>query len=292
METSFDTPESWKRIELDTLRGLLIVIGGTDSGKSSFCGYLTEALAQAGISTALLDGDPGQSRLGPPATLTLRFDAPVPDTVSLPFEDGRLRRFIGGVTPAGHMLQVLTAASRLVTAARICRAETIVYDTSGFIDSARGGASLKLSKIDLLKPSILFALQRHNELEPLLAPLRRSRRARLIELEISHLARTRSIERRRAYRVARFAEYFSAAKPLTLPMFQYAVFPAPEFRIARLASFEDAQGYSRHLGIVLRSDFRSRTVTFLTPMRSPDEIDAIRLGKIQVDPATYSDAPL
>jgi hypothetical protein len=50
------------------------------------------------------------------------------------------------------------------------------------VDPAHGGAALKFAKIDLLSPQMVFAIQVKDELEPILQPLRRSLRGRLVVL--------------------------------------------------------------------------------------------------------------
>ncbi|NIO10390.1 MAG: hypothetical protein GTO40_21240, partial [Deltaproteobacteria bacterium] len=63
-----------------------------------------------------LDGDPGQSTLGPPGTMTLAVAENGDDTFP---PRGRIwRGFVGSVSPVGHMLPVLTCAARLLGAAR------------------------------------------------------------------------------------------------------------------------------------------------------------------------------
>jgi hypothetical protein len=62
-------PPAWNTIELGEARGTLMVIGATDTGKSTFARYLYRRLgAEPGRQVAYLDGDPGQSTLGPPTT--------------------------------------------------------------------------------------------------------------------------------------------------------------------------------------------------------------------------------
>ena len=98
---------------------------------------------------------------------------------------------MGAVSPRGHMLPLLVGAARLVDTAQAAGAETLIYDTTGLVDPAQGGTALKLAKIDLLRPAVLFALQRSNELESLLLPLRRSSRLRVIDLPLSPAVRVR-----------------------------------------------------------------------------------------------------
>jgi polynucleotide 5'-hydroxyl-kinase GRC3/NOL9 len=91
-----EVPHAWTRLSVKQLRGTLIVVGAPDVGKSTFGRYLVERLRAASVCTAYLDGDPGQSIMGPPTTMA----------VSLGVEPGPpvYRRFVGAVSPRGHML--------------------------------------------------------------------------------------------------------------------------------------------------------------------------------------------
>jgi polynucleotide 5'-kinase involved in rRNA processing len=190
------------------------------------------------------------------------------------------------------MLQVLTGAARLVAGGFEAGAQAIVYDTTGLLDPAQGGINLKMAKIDLLRPEVLFAIQQDRELEPLLKPLRHSRRVQVLNLPSSPASRNRDIPLRRAYRARKFADYFADAHFLRVEWPRFAVFPAPRFDQKRLVAMEDAKGFTIGLGIVQEFDRSSKTVLFLTPLSSMESVDAIRLGDAMVDPETFEDRSL
>jgi polynucleotide 5'-hydroxyl-kinase GRC3/NOL9 len=282
-----DITQSWEQLSTNGLRGVLMVIGAPDVGKSTFARYLYGRLCAEGLIAAFLDGDPGQSSLGPPTTLTLAMSAKG-DQAFPPA--GRLwRRFVGAVSPRGHMLPLLVGAARLAEAGRGAGAEAIVYDTSGLVDPAQGGVNLKLAKIELLGPAAVFAIQREEELEPLLTPLRRSRRALLIELQPSKAVQPRDLPTRQAHRAEQFARYFAAARLLAVDCGRLAVFPAPHFVFNRLVALEDARGFTLGLGIVRSADLKAGQVTLLTPLAALDGVDALRLGDLTLDPRTWRD---
>jgi polynucleotide 5'-hydroxyl-kinase GRC3/NOL9 len=285
----------WRALKLDERSGVLLVVGATDTGKSTFARYLFAQLRSQGRKAAFFDGDPGQSSLGPPATLTLTFDPDLPaglqvgDGLHHPAPALVWRYFIGSITPQGHMLPVLVGAARLVQAAQNAGAEVVIYDTSGLVEPAKGGLALKNAKLDLLRPSAVFAIQREKELEPLLIPLRRSQRAQLIELRPSPAVTPRDASARRQHRARQFAAYFSSARPVDLEWSRIAVFPYPAFQLHRLAAFEDVLGFTLGLGIVLSMDGPRRQVRLLTPLRSLAGVNAVRLGDVLVNPETFQD---
>ncbi len=289
-EPDLDLPPAWVRLPVESLRGVLMVIGAPNVGKSTFARYLFRRLGEAGVPAAYLDGDPGQSSLGPPAALTL---ACARDGEALfPPRGPRLRRFLGSTSPSGHGGPLLAGAFRLARAARELGAACVVYDTSGFVDPRRGGSALKLAKLDLLEPDTVFALQQGDELESLLRPLRKSRRFRVTGLQASPAARKRSTAARRAYRAAAFARYFQGSRRLELRWRGRAVFPAPRFLPGRLAGLDDARGFTLALAIVLEVDAPARAAQLLTPLPTLDGVDAVHLGDLRVDPQDFHDRPL
>ncbi len=287
-----DVPPAWQEGLSGDLRGTLLVIGAPDTGKSTFARFLYGRLNARGQPVAYLDGDPGQVTLGPPATMTVA--RPMDGDTAFPPRGEQWRRFIGSVSPRGHMLSMLVGAAALARAAQDAGAETIVYDTCGLVDPAQGGLALKLAKIELLGPEVAFAIQRAGELEPLLAPLRRRRRPRLVELRPSAAAKARTVEQRRAHRAGRFAAYFQAARALTISWDRLAVWPAPDFAYHQLIALEDGRGFVLGLGIVLDADLQARRVTIFTPLAScgQEAVQALRLGDIVVEPRTGQDQRL
>jgi polynucleotide 5'-hydroxyl-kinase GRC3/NOL9 len=286
MET-IDVPPSWSHLPLDELRGTLLVVGATDVGKTTLARYLFQTLRAQGCKVWFLDGDPGQSALGPPTTLTLSSELDV--GVKFLSDQDLWRYFVGSTSPTGHMLPVLVGGARLVQAAYAAGAEAVVYDTSGLIDPRQGGLALKSAKIDLLRPQAILAIQRDQELEPLLSALRRSQRTRVMDLHPSEAVLRRDSILRREYRAQQFARYFSKAKLLVVDWTRLAIFPLPWFRINRLVALEDVQGFTQGLGIVRQIDRLARQVTLSTPMASLQNVNALRLGDIFVDPETFQD---
>jgi len=285
-----EIPSPWEELDLSELSGTMMIVGASDVGKSTFSRYLFKRLCKIYPRVAYLDGDPGQSTLGPPGTMTLAMANNGDDT--FPPRGRRWRKFVGSVSPVGNMLAVLTCAARLLEAAREAEAQAVIYDTTGLIEPARGGIHLKLAKIDLLRPAVLLALQREQELQTLLLPLRRRRHILVLEFSPSSAAQRRDTPVRKAHRVAQFAQYFTKGSQLRVNWTQFAVLPAPRFNLHRLVALEDADGFTIGLGIVAQIDRLYRQVTLHTPLDTLNGVDVIRLGDLLVDPVTYEDSPL
>lgn len=284
-ESRLDIPPSWEQIDYPGLRGTLLVVGAPDVGKTTFAQFLYRRLhAVLGSSIAYLDGDPGQSSLGPPTTMTLAFN--------LTGHASLWRYFVGALSPRGHMLPTLVGAARLIRLAGEEGARAVVYDTSGLIAPDQGGLALKSAKIDLLQPPVVFAIQREEELEPLLVPLRRSGRSRVVSLRPSPAVRRRDTPERRSHRTNQFADYFAGAHTLLVDWRKLAVFPFPRFSLHRLVALENRDGFTLALGIVVNIERNQRQVKLKTPLPSLDRVNAIRLGDVLIDPHTYQDVKL
>jgi len=285
-----DIPPAWQQIDL-ALHGVLMVIGAPDTGKSTFAQYLYRRLCAESSRVAFLDGDPGQSTLGPPAMMTMAMSRDGDD--SFPPRGKTWWRFVGAVSPTRHMLPVLVNAARLAQIAQDADAgaDTIVYDTSGLVNPAQGGHHLKLAQVDLLRPTVVFAIQREQELGPILAPLRNSR-VRVMELRPSKAVQARDIPTRQAHRASQFAHYFANARQVTASWNHLVVSPAPRFAFNQLVALEDAEGFTLGLGIVTLSDAAARQVRLLTPLASLGGVQALRLGDVMVDTKTFRDQPL
>src|ERR1051326_8456023 len=86
--------------------GTTIVLGAIDSGKTSFCVTCANVAVRYGRTVAYVDTDIGQSVVGPPAVIGLRFISSVDD-----LEPERLARadavyFVGSTSPKGHLLSM------------------------------------------------------------------------------------------------------------------------------------------------------------------------------------------
>lgn len=203
--------------------GIAIVVGAANSGKTTWLGEATRRLSRRGrLPLAIADADIGQSTIGPPTTVALALVRNVVDgqhpVASLPTA---ALRFIGSTTPLGHLLPLLVGTSCLAQKAGEADAITTLVDTTGLVDGA--GFQMKLRKIELLAPRHVVALQRKEELEPLLSVIRHRSGLRVHRLEVPGSTRLRGLAERASYRAQRFAEYFHDATVLELDPKQVSV---------------------------------------------------------------------
>lgn len=200
-------PREWSDL-LDILekeRGTAIVLGATDTGKSTLSKFLTFNLSRLGLKVALVDADIGQSTLGSPTTIGLSLFKSDPDweVVLSPPEIF----FVGSITPEGHFPIHLKGVKRMTDKAVSYGAEVIVVDTTGFV-LGEAGRELKRRKIDLLSPNFILALQKSDEIEPILGHYEEGSFSKVVRLSLSQGVKQRSMEERKAYRTNRLQDYF------------------------------------------------------------------------------------
>lgn len=188
--------------------GVVVLLGASDSGKTTLGRVLTEVWTAAGRTVGLVDGDIGQSSIGPPATVGLEVFSP-----SLPLPPSphpRCLYFVGSTSPPGHFLPLILGTQSLVQTAIAQGAEIVLVDTTGLIRGAVA-ASLKWHKLQALRPQHVLALQREEELEPILRLVEGQSDLEIHRLPISGKASRRSYAARRAFRETHFREYFASA---------------------------------------------------------------------------------
>jgi polynucleotide 5'-hydroxyl-kinase GRC3/NOL9 len=259
-----------------------MVLGASDTGKSTLARYLYQELCRQGHRAAYLDADVGQSSLGMPTTQNLALATEAGDE-RFPPRGTRASYFVGSTTPRGHMLPVVVGAYRLQQRAVALGAGTIVVDTTGLVDKVQGGKALKQWKIELLAPSVVIGLQRGRELEPILWPLRREGRVRCVEMPVSPHVVERSRDERIGRRQERLARYFEAARPRLVPLRQMAAYDLERLAAGAILAFQDAEGFALGLGVVEEADRLGGTVLVRTPLSGLEGVASVRFGTIHWD---------
>jgi polynucleotide 5'-hydroxyl-kinase GRC3/NOL9 len=268
--------------ELLKAGGLAVILGATDSGKSTLVRYLAGRLLEAGISVCLVDADVGQSALGLPGTISMKRFVRGKD-----LNDYRFRRmfFVGDVNPAKRVPSMIRGTERMTSACGRASGMTLI-DTTGLI-SGRVAEVLKIGKIRAINPRHIVALQRKKELDNLLGlvPDIRVRR-----LGVSPAAKTRKAAERSAYRRKKFLDYFNRHEGVKFRLkekekrllykgksceLRSGLFP--EGTLVGLNRGEETLA----LGLVVETGDGS--VTFRSPLASLDRVNAVEFGDIRVE---------
>ena len=260
MDDTYQVKPDWRKLASRVVKPqqIVIVIGATDAGKSTFCRFLLDFALAKGFKVACIDADVGQSQIGPPTTIGVksfepRSEAELPSTQKPILNSGKNRGengivldgtadrlyFIGDVSPKGHFLETVTGTRLMVDSAREAEADFIVIDTTGYVHDPPA-VILKQHKIELIRPNDLICIGRSTEFEQITAYYSQQEWLNIHYLLPHQNARSKSSDTRSRYRKARFDTYFSESSVQHLPFEQIRGGRTPFF-IGRIANEKELE---------------------------------------------------
>lgn len=268
--------------------GVIMLIGGLDTGKTHLATKILRRAARSGMRSALVDADVSHTTVGPPACAGLKFVNSDSDVDHLEVPD-RLH-FVGTSDPSALVLQQVVAAATLTDVARRT-ADLVVVDTSGAVAGVIG-ESLKYHEMELCRPDRVTAIQRGTELEPLIGMLKRFFDVELTQLEVDPGLIPASPDDRAADRAREYKEAF--APPLEKWRVRPTVF-APTLptglELIRLdgvlVGIQDGQGRCVGLG---RLEYEEGALRVLTSRG--EGMQGLRLGSMRIDLDSFSTKPV
>jgi len=174
--------------------------------------------------------------------------------------------------------------------------DLILVDTTGFV-LGEGGIELKRRKIDLISPRFILAIQESDELEPILEHYRENSLPRILNLPLSELVRSRSMEERRTYRADKFQEYFKHSVNQELAIKEVRIHGEVfdpngesiplEWALminGLLIGLNDGNDETLALGVIRNYLEEKKEVRVLTPLRDIQAVKAIQLSSQKVIP--------
>jgi polynucleotide 5'-hydroxyl-kinase GRC3/NOL9 len=188
-------------------RGVTLLIGGLDSGKSTLARRIAGAGIRAGQQVAYLDADVGQSTVGPPTTVGLRLCTTAADLEEPTLADAHHLAFVGATSPQGHLLPLVVGTRLLLDRARAEGEGSTVIDTTGLVSGVYAQL-LKFHKVSVLQPDLVVGLERGEELQPVLGVIRRFFATEVVSLRVHPEVLPMSVEQRALNREAAMARYF------------------------------------------------------------------------------------
>jgi polynucleotide 5'-hydroxyl-kinase GRC3/NOL9 len=265
--------------------GVVMLVGGLDTGKST----LGKAIAEAGLrnerTVAYLDADLGLKSVGPPTTVGLRMIRAPSDLEPEALSRPDAIAFVGSISPQGQLLPLVVGAARLLDRAVENGADLIVVDTSGLVSGVYGQI-LKYHKVEMLRPDVVIGLQRGAELEPILGVVHRFFATDVVSLPVHPDVLPTSVDERAASRERAMGTYF--AEPLQRWRIKPTVFmPALPtlFESAQLhrllVGLSDGKGEYIGLGILEHAP-EDDVLRLISPVAEAPK--ALKLGSVRVEP--------
>lgn len=275
------TEPSWEQaVERALAARVILIIGETDTGKTSFTTFLANGLVARQLRVGVVDADLGQSDIGPPTTIGLGLVSQPIDRLGEAEVAGLY--FVGSTSPQGHLLPTVIGTKKMTEKALALGVDRVLVDTSGLVQGELG-RTLKQHKIELVDPDLLLCLQRGGESEHILRPYTRGRRPEILRLAPGAAGRKRSQEERRQHRERTLQAYFHSARALHLDLARvmlvqpslYAGQPLPPRQLDELSGITG--------DIVLWAERRGGEVTLVTP-------DPLREGQLRQVQKRFDDA--
>jgi len=203
-------PSSWDEAAKELLSltkpVTVTVMGGVDSGKTSFCTFLVNAAVTEKLRTAVIDADLGQSDVGPPSTVGYNFVAePVKDLFEIEAKDAV---FVGSASPSGAISKVIDGLACLKARVMEEGADFLVINTDGWVEGEEASA-YKARLAETVGSSAVVAIQQENELNPILDAVHG---IKVVVVDSPQLIQPRNREKRKLLRELSYKKYMKGAK--------------------------------------------------------------------------------
>jgi polynucleotide 5'-kinase involved in rRNA processing len=276
-------PQSWSEAR-EALRGInkkpvtAMILGKVDSGKTGFCTYLINRLISEKQKVAILDGDLGQSDIGPPCTVAYAFVAKaVTDLYGLKAENA----FFVGVTSPSEAVNKTIKGMALMKAEILDKTpDFIIINTDGWVEGEEA-AEYKSRLVAELNPDVVFCFQQKDELAPLLVALEKFRK---IMLDSPLAVRERSREKRKSLRELGYIKYLRGAKVRFLSsklLTKEDENAVPIRQEGLLLGLYDNHGKFLGISILRGFDCLRKNLKVFTPISAKPA--SIVLGKVRLD---------
>jgi polynucleotide 5'-hydroxyl-kinase GRC3/NOL9 len=278
--------------------GVCLILGAVDTGKTTLAIALAKRLAASG-PIGIVDADVGQSHIGPPATVGWAvIDDPQVELSQLPVAG---IAFVGDVTPVGHLLQLTAGIAQGVQQVSQA-AGLIIIDTPGFIQGP-AAAVLWWTVHQIIKPALILAVQRDDELSDILVGLK-TFSCRLEQIRCPLDIPVKSPPERRRYRQDQFDRYFRDSYHYNINITEVAVQARCPLRVGeprveggakylacgftaglvnRLVGLRDEEGSDVAIGVITDLQQEGKIIVVKAPPLDVGQVRCLAVGDIAAD---------
>ncbi|MEM2104916.1 MAG: Clp1/GlmU family protein [Candidatus Bathyarchaeia archaeon] len=210
-------PPSWAEafkeiLETQERPASIMVMGRVDSGKSSFCTYIVNKLLNEKHKVAVLDGDLGQSDIGPPCAVAYNFvTKPVTDLFNL---EAKNAFFVGVTSPSPAIDRVIEGLASLKREILDGNPDFVVVNTDGWVEG-EDAVNYKIRLVNELAPNIILCMKQGDEITPLINALEHPKK---LVVESPQAIKQRSREKRKSLRELGYIKYLKNAKVQSIPL--------------------------------------------------------------------------
>lgn len=277
----------WEEIieQLAEKRGIVLIVGAADTGKTTFTLALARAAVEKGRRVAIIDADLGQSTVGPPTTVGLTVLSDLHSLEEMPVKS---LYFVGDTSPFGHILQSVVGTKKLTDESGKFKPDLVIIDTSGLVTGPLGQA-LKYYKAQAINPDYIVILEREDELDEMVSFLKKSGRWEIVSLTTPTIAQRISPGTRADLRREKFRHYFVGSSVRRISLKDISLYPPlPDFLqrgdlLGILVSLKDDEGKVLGIGILENLLPRQGVFEVFTPVSKEADIRGVELGFLKID---------
>ena len=204
-------PVAWNEAAqvLQRQRGVCVIIGEVDSGKSSLCTFLANKCLEDTGKVGVVDADVGQADIGPPTTISLSVvQAPI---IGLHKAVVEISFFVGDTSPSVVPDKIVRLATRLKEQ-MTSSADIVLVNTDGWL-AEFNAIRHKQRLLEEIQPDLVIALSRSDDIiDPLLDRVKFAS----LKLPSSSFARVRSKEERKKAREAGYRRFLQGSHKLVV----------------------------------------------------------------------------
>lgn len=262
-------PDSWNSpmkavLSLSKKPTLVLLLGKIDSGKSSYCNYLVNKLINEKCRIAVLDGDIGQSDVGPSGTVAYAITSkPVAELYDLKLENAF---FVGVTSPLKAIAKMIEGLAEMKDEILQRPVDFIVVNTDGWI-AGDIAIRYKVALIKKLQPDVIVGVQVREELTPLIADVELPP---IIVVEASSFLNQRTPEKRASLREMTYVRYLKQSKLQCYPMSQLTIEPRenlpkdPELKNGILVGLYNSKNQFLGIGVLREINITRRVLKVQT----------------------------
>lgn len=236
-------------------KGVVTVLGETDSGKSTFSTFIINTALEKGLKAAFIDTDLGQKDVGYPGTVTLTFPKqPLTWIKSLePYSS----KFIGSITPYNAEECVIASTLKLLREAQ-GKADIIVINTDGWVIDEKA-IKYKTSLISAINPDKIAVMRGFGQ-SHLLAKTLEEMGYRLVNVSSPPSRPLKTRGQRRFFRETAFTSMLFSAQRLRIDVKACPILNVPLGLGERDAKAESKIGQLAGSSIYLERAFNTATI--------------------------------
>jgi polynucleotide 5'-hydroxyl-kinase GRC3/NOL9 len=279
-EVEGDTiPKSWYRVAnmiVNHCKGqvkIATVIGGIDVGKTTFTSFLANIAFQNSLKVKVIDGDIGQSDIGPPTTIGM---VALKNCIFDFFHEIPLKIiFVGAITPAPVKDKMLKGIAKLCEEAR-SSSDLIILNTDGWIEG-KEAEKYKIDMIQKIQADFIVGINSLGELNYILEAVKNLGFS-IFEIRPSPIIRKRNREDRKELRKQGYNRYLQKSFLKIISLKSVELDRPVAWNYGTLLGLFGNEEKFIGLGILEGYDLERGTVKIRTPAKG--KVKRIEVGRV------------